>query len=508
MFGRAILAALTGALMMGSTARAETLAVGPGQTFDAPCAAVAAAAPNDVIEIASGVYTDSCVIGVAGLTLRGVADQPKIDLSGTDHPAQYKGIYVVTAADVTIENLELTGAHISDDNGANAAAIRIEAPGLTVRHCNIHDNQNGILGGTTGTVTIEFTEFAGNGRGDGCNQGGCTHNLYIAAIDELQFRFNWSHRVATDTMDKGHLLKSRAKRNFILYNRLSGEDGFDSYEVDAPNGGLLVLVGNVIQKGKQAGNSNLLAWGEEGASNPDKRVFLVHNTFVNDYGSGRFLNLTGATLTAHNNIFAGAGSVGTSGAPSEDNWVGSDPGFKDAAHFDYHLGDSSVMGKAVDPGMADAFDLTPDSEYLHPVGQTARPSTRDSGAFESGSAARPAPAAGSGGAGGARGAGSGGAATGQAGSNASGGSGGSPGARAGSNAAGSAGHAGSGSTDAGPESTDESSDGCSCTLVGGTSRAVPRATWFAIGALAVFSRCVRRRHRPRNGARARSELAS
>ena len=98
-------------------------------------------------------------------------------------PAQYKGIYVVTANGVTIENLELTGAHISAANGENAAAIRMEGEDLTVRSCVIHENQNGILGGSAGTLTVEYSRVLGNGVGDGCNGGGCTHNLYIGKID-------------------------------------------------------------------------------------------------------------------------------------------------------------------------------------------------------------------------------------------------------------------------------------------------------------------------------------
>jgi nitrous oxidase accessory protein NosD len=178
-------------------ASAALLEVGAGKSYATPCAAIAAAKPNDEIVVSPGTYTDSCAIAVAGLKLRGVGGQPKVDLSGSDHPAQYKGIYVVTADDVTIENLELTGAHISSDNGENAAGIRVEGKGLTVRGCKIHDNQNGILGGTSGTLTIEHTELFHNGLGDGCNSDGCTHNVYVANIDTLNFRFNWSHGIAT-----------------------------------------------------------------------------------------------------------------------------------------------------------------------------------------------------------------------------------------------------------------------------------------------------------------------
>ena len=376
-------AAITATLLSTSVARAATRSVGPSQAYATPCDAVAAAQPGDEIDIAPGTYTDSCSITVASLTLRGVGGRPKIDLSGTDHPAQYKGIYVIDADDVTIENLELTGAHISDTNGANGAGLRVEATGLTVRGCDIHDNQDGILGGTTGTITIERTEFFNNGLGRGCDLGGCTHNVYISNIDTLYFRFNWSHHIATDTPNKGHLLKSRAKANYVLYNRITGEDGFDSYEIDLPNGGLAIVVGNEIEKGAASGNSTLLAWGEEGATNADKRVYVVSNTFVNDFTGGTFMGLSGATLVAHDNLLVGPGKGASTGSLSADNLSAIYPLFVDRRGYDYHLdANSPAIGKAVDPGMADQFSLVATSEYAQPADSVARTSAHDVGAFE------------------------------------------------------------------------------------------------------------------------------
>ena len=389
---RVTMTVLASAIMAasGGVAHAATLEVGPGKTYATPCDAIAAAQPNDVVEVAAGTYTDTCSIGVKGLTVRGVSGRPKIDLSATEHPSGYKGIYVIDADDVTLDNLELTGAHISDDNGANGAGIRIQAAGLTVHGCYIHDNQNGILGGISpggGKITIEYSEFAHNGLGNGCGVGGCTHNLYISHVDELVFQYNWSHDIASDTADKGHLLKSRALKNTILYNRITGEMGHDSYAVNLPNGGLTILVGNLIEKGPNGDNTILLSYGEEGASNPDKRIFLANNTFVNDASGGMFVKVADGTLVAHNNLFVGPGTVSSTGALSADNISGLDPMLVNQAMFDYHLQAASpVIDKGVDPGKADAFSLTPTDEYVHPLKGVKRKSDGklDVGALEFG----------------------------------------------------------------------------------------------------------------------------
>jgi len=187
-------------------ARAETLDVGPQGKYAAPCAAFAAAADGDTIEIDSaGVYVgDVCGITKNQLTIRGTGGRALVDAGGKN--AQGKAIWVVQGDDTSIESIEFTGAAVPDLNGAG---IRQEGKNLTVRDCYFHDNENGILAGDSAgsEILIENSEFEHNGAGDGYS-----HNLYINHIAKLTFRYNWSHRSVI-----GHLLKSRAAENYVLY---------------------------------------------------------------------------------------------------------------------------------------------------------------------------------------------------------------------------------------------------------------------------------------------------
>ena len=372
-------------LAVATGASAATLQVGPGQPYAGPCAAIAAAMPGDRIEIdAAGSYVgDVCGWTTSGLTIVGVHGRPKIDAGGTS--AQGKAIWVISGDDTTVENVELTGAMVTDANGAG---IRQEGKNLTVRGCYFHDNQDGILAGDKAgsTIVIEGTEFAHNGAGDGQS-----HNLYINHVDKLVFRWNWSHQA-----NVGHLLKTRALVSDIRYNRLSDEaDGTASYEINVPNAGTTMIVGNLIEQGPMTMNSAIIDYGSEPTGfNPTSDLYVVNNTVVNDRGSGTFVQVaamvtTPAVLT--NNIFVGGGTVTTqASAVQTANYTGTMAMLASTASVDYHLlPGSPCIDAGQDPGMtAGGVSLLPMLEYVHPALVEGRMSVGaiDIGAYEFGGA--------------------------------------------------------------------------------------------------------------------------
>ena len=368
-------------LVTALPAGAATLTVGPGKMFAKPCAAIASASDGDTIEIdAAGNYAgDVCAIAKNGLTLRGVGGRPKIDAAGNNFGG--KGIWVISGNDTTVENIELSGATVPDKNGAG---IRQEGRNLTVRRCYFHDNENGILsGGGAGTeILVEYCEFANNGFGDGFS-----HNMYIGHEGRFTLRYSYSHSAKV-----GHLVKSRAAENYILYNRLSGEGGTGSYEIDLPNAGTSYVIGNLVQQGAATQNAALVTYGLEGTApeNPGRELFVVNNTLVNERSAGGTFVSVGAAITTPvvitNNIFLGGGTIATQASAKQlTNFAQGDPKLVDRAAFDYRLQPGSpCIDAGSDPGTGAGFALIPSRQYAHPAAAIDRPvaGTIDIGAYE------------------------------------------------------------------------------------------------------------------------------
>ena len=277
----------------------------------------------------------------------------------------------------TLENIEFSGATVPDQNGAG---IRQEGAGLTVRGCYFHDNEEGILAGDNAAseILIEYTEFARNGFGDGYS-----HNLYINHVARFTLQYCYSHHARV-----GHLVKSRALENHILYNRIMDEaDGTSSYSIDLPNGGLSVVIGNLVQQGPLTENSTLITYAEEGASNPAQALWLVNNTLVNDRpAGGTFIRVAGTPAgAAINNLFVGAGTTPSGALAASHNLTLPGGALVNQAGYDYHLTVSSpAINAGIDPGAANGQSLAPVWEYVHPLSRAARAvhGIMDVGAYE------------------------------------------------------------------------------------------------------------------------------
>jgi len=360
---------------------AKTWQVGTSRKYTKPSQVSTLVQNGDTVAIDSGLYSSDVAYWTANnLVLTGVNGMARLWSNGNVYGG--KAIWEIGGNNAVVRYIEFAQAACPDNNGAG---IRQEGINLTVQHCYFHDNQDGILAGDniTSNILIENTEFNHNGAGDGYS-----HNLYINHIHNLTFQFNYSHDAVV-----GHELKSRAYNNYILYNRFSDEStGTASRDLDLPNGGLAVILGNIIEKGPNAQNSNVMEFGLEGFVDPDSTIYIVNNTFVNDRTNAcTFIQLQSGTALckAYNNIFAGSGTIITGNAikiDSSSNWAGviANAGFNNASNYDYTLlSGSPEINKGSNTGSVDSFSLTPVYQYVYPTGQTSRVSKGklDIGAF-------------------------------------------------------------------------------------------------------------------------------
>ena len=355
----------------------RALQVGPTRTYKVPSAAASAAVDGDIIEIDAGNYIgDTATWKQNNLLIRGVAGKAHLIANGQS--AGGKAIWVIQGKDTTLENIEFSGATVPDKNGAG---IRQEGSNLTLRYCYFHNNEDGILAGdnSNSAILMEYCEFGYNGFGDGYS-----HNLYINHVARLTMRFCYSHHASV-----GHLLKSRALENYILYNRIMDEaDGSSSYSIDLPNGGVSYVIGNLVQQGPNTENPAIVTYAEEGATNPKQEIYLVNNTLVNDHSgvSDTFLRVQGTPSgLAVNNLFIGSGTQISGSIPADHNVQDLVGLIADRAGYDYHLAAGSpAINSGRDLGSANGVGLTPTWEYLHPMSQEARATldTIDVGAYE------------------------------------------------------------------------------------------------------------------------------
>ena len=228
------------------------------------------------------------------LTIVGV--HGRAHLEAADQSSEDKAILVIAGDNATIENFEFSGARVPVQK---CAGIRHQ--GTNLLSALLLPRQPGRI----------LATGPGRGRRDrllGVRPQRRRRRLLAQHVHRPRPQLHAPVQLL-DRARVGHLVKSRALRNYILYDRLTGEHGTDSYELDLPNGGLSYAIGTVIEQGTNTQNPNMLAYGEEGDLNPDSRLYAVNDTFVNDLHRGDWIFI-GSQVTdpvfAENDISTGS----------------------------------------------------------------------------------------------------------------------------------------------------------------------------------------------------------
>ena len=274
--------------------------VGPDSRLKTPSAAAAVVRQGDVIEIASGNYVDCAVwpSAAGSITIRAMDNGPVII---TGKVCDLKAAFVIKANNVTVSGITFSGAKAPNHNGAG---IRAEGRNLTVEHSQFLDNEEGILAAPQRGSAIVIRDSYFKGNGNCISPMGCAHGIYVGNIASLLVE----HCTFIE-QHTGHHIKSRAERTELIENTIEdGPDGTASYLVDIPNGGALIMRGNILEKGPKSENSMAaVILGEESKLNATPEIIIEHNRFSNDMPveTDFVRNFTGTAAVLRNNVVTG-----------------------------------------------------------------------------------------------------------------------------------------------------------------------------------------------------------
>jgi hypothetical protein len=292
--------------------------------------------------------------------------------------AEDMAIWVIRGRDVIVENVELSGARVPSRNGAG---IRAVGRNLTVRACYFHGNEMGLLTNhdPDSTITVEFCEFAANGAEDERFH----HNIYVGRVGLFVLRHSYSRGAI-----RGHMVKSRARRSEILYNRLEDDAaGTSSFELDLSEGGEALVLGNLIVQSATSPNRTMLSYAAENAARLDNRLTVAFNTFYSWGTNVVFVsNRSTSDALVMNNVFGGAVGLTVRGpATVLGNRLAGSADFVDPTAGNYRL-DAGVRGidAAQDPPGGSVGLRAPAFEPVAPMQSRPRPTQGhpDIGAFE------------------------------------------------------------------------------------------------------------------------------
>jgi len=383
------------------SAVAADLEVGPSHKFTSIEAAVAAAQTGDVILVhplpGNAAYARPAVfVRKPRVTIRGVGGRVRLDGKGFN----YSGIgrapramfqFEPGADGCVLEGFEMFGARGEDHNGSG---VRIQgANRVTVRNCDIHHNDMGIMSNGDGTLRrganqlIESCTIHHNGSG---KRPGYNHNLYLGGASAT-LRSCEVHHSTT-----GHNVKSRCHITRIesCYIHHSANREFDLVDgrETAQTESDAILVGNVIFKDPDCpGNRNVIHFGQDGGGKHRGTLRLSFNTIVTPFaspivrlsapdartewignlviGEGRNLvSPAGERLTGHRNWIVGAYRPGGL-APQRNTFADLPrPRFENPGSHDFRP-TAKTARKLEAAGAAGS----PRTQYAHPCKSAPRP---------------------------------------------------------------------------------------------------------------------------------------
>lgn len=275
--------ALAGVLMAVHSFAAE-IVVGPGGMARIEDA-VAKAEPGDsiVVQVAS-LDQVAVMVSKPRLTIR-AAGTNRVTLSGRGF--DYSGRGPVPRAIVqfdkgadgcVLDGFELSGAHNESHNGAG---VRIShANDVTVRNCDIHHNDMGIMSGGDGTTNTArgqaIERCAIHHNGDAADPG-YNHNLYLGGTDVTLRDCDIHHSLT------GHNLKSRAHRTTVidchLHDSANREiDLVDAADTEVPGSDALIERCTIEKAADCAGNRGVIHFGKDVGKTRDGQLVLRENT--------------------------------------------------------------------------------------------------------------------------------------------------------------------------------------------------------------------------------------
>jgi hypothetical protein len=254
----------------------ETVCVGPNQAFTSLASAFEAVRDGNTIEIVAGTYHETGTIRAQNVTVRGVAGRPHIDCAGLRIAAD-KACILLGGRNITLENLEISGAEISSSLGANGACIRNEPNmNFTIRQVICHGSQNGILS-NGGEIVVENSEFYDNGW------TGNSHNVYFSG-DCISVTVRGS---TFRDARVGHEFKSRCAKTDISDSTFRGTKG--SRDLDIPDGGQTTVYRSTLLMTPGAESDEIIGFAAESCRTPgdmllkdvhiinQRRIAVIHN---------------------------------------------------------------------------------------------------------------------------------------------------------------------------------------------------------------------------------------